>query len=214
MQCDICQRTGGNKLPFLCPVDARNKIYEPRVQLARVLLEKDSLDQQITDLVSPQPKDSSKQSEGNGPAIQSRNAWTAEQLVAERQQVEDRTQQILAHANELRSNIEKAREALTKRKTSIARRKSELASATNGVDTRRDRQIGDVEKSTLMTKFRWNQVHTVTASARAFLCGEAAKLYGLRHSKRNNGNDEYKIGGIGIIDLRAMNSKDSRSFPL
>ncbi|KAH8813160.1 UV radiation resistance protein and autophagy-related subunit 14-domain-containing protein [Xylogone sp. PMI_703] len=206
MQCDICQRTGGSRLPFLCPIDARNQLYEPRVLHARVLLEKDSLDREITALVSQQSKDTNKPNEITENTKESVNRWQAEQLLAERQRVQDRTQQIIAHADELRTNVEKAREALARKKASIARRKSELASASNGVEARRTKQIEDVDKSTKITRYKWNQVHVVTASSRAFLCGEAAKLYGLQRVKRSSGNYDYKIGGISIVDLRAMNT--------
>jgi len=202
MQCDICFRTGGQRLPFLCPTDARNRLYEPRIQHARVLVEKDALDQQITALVASQSK-GVEQNE-NGPAVSRQDI---SEILAEKEQAVDRTQQIIAHADELRIKVEKAREEIAKKKAIIERRKSELAAASNGAEARRTRQIEEVEKSIRMSKYKWNQTHAVTASSRAFLCGEAAKLYGLRWVKKNGGLEEYKIGGIGIIDLRAMNSK-------
>src|SRR4051812_3741866 len=143
MQCDICFRTGGKKLPFLCPTDARNRLYETRVLHAQVLLEKDALDQQITSLL-PQP---SKQ-DGQSPKPTSQPDVTV--LLAEKEQAEDRTQQIIAHADELRDKVEKAREDIAKRKAIIERRKSELASATNGVEARRIRQTDEVEKALRM----------------------------------------------------------------
>lgn len=197
MQCDICFRTGGKKLPFLCPTDARNRLYEPRVHLAQVLLEKDILDRQITGL---RPEQDRQSSDGGA----ARTSVIA--LLAERDQAVDGTQQIIAHADELRIKVDKAKAEIAKRKAILDRRKSEYASATNGLDARRRRQMDEVEKATRMTKYKWKQTHSLTASSRAFLCGEAAKLYGLRRVRRNGGLEEYKIGGIGIIDLRAMNS--------
>ena len=103
--------------------------------------------------------------------------------------------------------MEKAREEIAKKKAIISRRKSELATASNGIEARRTRQTEEVEKSIRITKYKWNQTHNITASSRAFLCGEAAKLYGLRRVRRNGGLEEYRIGGIGIVDLRSMNSE-------
>lgn len=199
MQCDICFRTGGQKLPFLCPTDARNRLYEPRIHHAQVLLEKDVLDQHITKLLSPQKEDGSS---SNGAA--SRPDVT--RLLAEKDQAVDRTQQIIAHADELRVKVDKAREEIAKRKTILDRRKSELSSASSGVEARRNRQMDEIEKALRMTKYKWNQTHSITTSSRAFLCGEAAKLYGLRRVRRNGAVEEYKIGGIRIVDLRAMNT--------
>jgi Vacuolar sorting 38 and autophagy-related subunit 14 len=206
MQCDICFRTGGSRLPFLCPTDARNRLYEPRIQNARVLLEKDALDRQISNLLSPQvqftgEKGNSLQGPASGPYCAS--------ILAEREQTVDRTQQIITQADELRAKVESARQEIAKKKALIASRKSDLASALNGVDSRRTKQVEDVEKGLRMTKYKWNQAHTTTAASRAFLCGEAAKLYGLKRARRNSGSEEYRIGGVNIVDLRTMNSKSS-----
>jgi hypothetical protein len=128
-------------------------------------------------------------------------------LKAERDLAIDRTQQIIAHAEELRDKVQKARDEIAKKKAALNKRRQELASASNGLEAKRARQTEDVDKSTRMAKYKWNQVHNVTASSRGFLCGEAAKLYGLRRVRKNGNLEEYKIGGIGIIDLRSMNSK-------
>jgi len=203
MQCDICFRTGGNKLPFLCPTDARNQLYETRVQNAQILLEKDALDQKITSLLLPKPKGDNTTAE----------ASTSRQKVGaisfERDQALDRTQQIIVHADELRAKVEQAKEDIAKRKVNLARRSSELASASNGTEARRGRQTEEVEKSIRMTKYKWKKDHAALAISRTFLCGEAAKLYGLRRTRRNGGLENYIIGYVGIIDLRAMNSKST-----
>jgi hypothetical protein len=209
MQCDICFRTGGSRLHFLCPTDARNRLYEPRIQNAQVLLEKDALDQQITTLLSPLSqapgqKITSSQGPATGPSLAA--------ILAEKEQIVNRTQQIITQADELRAKVENAREEIAKKKALLARRKSDLASALNGVDSRRTRQVEDVEKGIRMTKYKWNQGHATTAASRAFLCGEAAKLYGLKRARRNNGLEEYRIGGVSIIDLRIMNSKVIPAF--
>ena len=207
MQCDICFRTGGHKLQFLCPTDARNQLYEPRIQHARVLVEKDAFDQEITTLLASKPNDDEIQ-----PHEATTDRTDIGRSLAEKDQAVDRTQQIIAHADELRIKVEQAREELAKKKAVISRRKSELATASNGVEARRARQTEEVEKSIRMTKYKWNQTHSVTASSRAFLCGEAAKLYGLRRVRRNGGLDEYRIGGIPIMDLRSLNSKPSSNL--
>jgi Vacuolar sorting 38 and autophagy-related subunit 14 len=204
MQCDICFRTGGSRLPFLCPTDARNRLYEPRIQNAQILLEKDALDQQISTLLTPPSQLTDQKSHLlEGPA----SGPNLAAIFAERDQAVDRTQQIITQADELRAKVENAREEITKKKALLARRRSDLASALNGVDSRRTRQVEDVEKGIRMTKYKWNQGHATTAGSRAFLCGEAAKLYGLKRARRNSGVEEYRIGGVSIVDLRAMNSK-------
>ena len=201
MQCDICFRTGGYQLPFLCPTDARNQLYDPRIQNARLLLEKESLDREISSLLATKSND-----DGTLPQMATADREDVSRFSSEKDQVVDRTQQIIAHADELRLKVEKSREEIARKKAIIARRRSELATASNGVEARRTRQMEEVERSIRMTKYKWNQTHSVTASSRAFLCGEAAKLYGLRRIRRNSGQEEYKIGGIGIVDLQSLNS--------
>lgn len=201
MQCDICFRTGGQKLPFLCPTDARNRLYESRIQHAQALLEHDVDDQRVVSLLSQGEHRIRQGTESTGTRV------TVTMLLAERDQAVDRTQEIIAHADELRLKVDKARQEMAKKKAIISRRKSEMASISNGVEARRTRQLEEAEKAIRMTRFKWNQTHNVTASSRGFLCGEAAKLYGLKRVRRNGAVEEYKIGGISIIDLRAMNSK-------
>lgn len=202
MQCDICIRTGGGRLPFLCPTDARNRLYESRIQNAQILLENDALEKQVSSVLTQCSED--KDLKGSS------EAWNAADVstgISEKDQAEDRTRQIIAQADELRAKVDTARKEIALRKGAIARRKSDLASASNGIESRRTRQIEEVEKAMRMTKYKWNQGHNTTASSRSFLCGEAAKLYGLRRVRKNGGSEEYRIGGIPIPDLRSLNSE-------
>ncbi|KAG9247805.1 UV radiation resistance protein and autophagy-related subunit 14-domain-containing protein [Calycina marina] len=195
MQCDICFRTGGKKLPFLCPTDARNSLYEPRIQHAHMLLEKAAVDDQVAAILSRQDEDE---------ATYGREDVNI--LLAEEEQIHDRTFAIIASADELREKVQAAREDIKKKKARLDRRKSELASASNGTENRRARQTGKVERALRMTNNKWERLHDVTASSRRILCGEAAKLYGLRRVRKHGGLEEYKIGGISIVDLRHMNT--------
>lgn len=193
MQCDICFRTGGKE--YLCPTDARNLLYEPRIQNAHMLLEKDALEQQINALLSsPQPAD------------QSASSLDISAVKAETEQTIDRTHEIIAHADELRAKVEKARAEIAKKKATLARRKEDLASAGSPTDARRTRELEEVQKSIRMTNYKWNQGHNTLAASRTFLCGEAAKLYGLRRVRKSGGLEEYRIGGMNIMDLRTLNS--------
>jgi hypothetical protein len=207
MQCDICFRTGGKE--YLCPTDARNLLYESRIQNARILLEKEALEKEVTDILSNATSDEATNTTTKEPP----NRSDISLLGAEKGQTEDRTQQIIAHADELRVKIERARDEITKKKAVLARRKAELASAQSGTEARRSRQLEEVEKSIRMTKYKWNQSHSTTASSRTFLCGEAAKLYGLKRTRKNGSLEEYKIGGVSIMDLKSLNSRSFLGIP-
>ena len=173
-------------------MDARNELDEPRIRHAEVLLENESLGQQIAKL---HDKDSHI----------SRSSLV--QLRAEAVRTVDRTAEIVKRADELKANLEMARQDLARRKALNARRSADLAAAKTGVELRRTRQLEEVERSTKMSTYKWNKDHNTLAASRAFLCGEAARLYGLRKTRRSDGGEEYLIGNVTIMDLRTLNSR-------
>lgn len=198
MQCDICFRTGGPKLPFLCPTDARNRLYDLRFRHANALVEGNAAEQDVS--AALEERTNSSQSTVSMARVE------VTEIQAKMSQAAYRTQHIITKAEELRDNIEKAKQDLARRKNVLSRRKTILASVLNGIEDQRNKQINDIEKAIRVVKFKWNQNHTTSASARAFLCGEAARLYGLKCVKNKNGKDEYKIGSIPIIELRRLNT--------
>jgi hypothetical protein len=205
MQCDICFRTGGRKLPFLCATDARNQLYEPRLRHARVLLEKEQLDKEVSALVSRTSIE-----EVAGPSTEttqrSSTRCDVDKLIAERDASVDRTAQIIAQADELRAKVDEARADIAQRKAILAQRKSSLAIARDGLEAKRTKQLEDIERATKMSLYKWNQKHVMTIQSRAFLCAEVASLYGLQRQKNSETRlDEYSIGGVKIVDLKAMN---------
>lgn len=196
MQCDVCFRTGGDKLPFLCPVDARNQLYKSRIDHAVILLENDRLTTQITSLTT-------------GDASGDHERVNIEYRSAAKDICCDRTRDITAQVDDLRQKIEASKAVISKKKTIVARRKSELASGKNGLEPRRARLLEDADKASKMRIYRWNQNHKEMAQSRAFLVTEAAKLYGLQQLCDAQGglSDDYSIAGVPILDLRAMCNK-------
>jgi len=207
MQCDICFRPHGKELPFLCPVDARNQLYPKRLEIARVLLEKDALSKEVEAETSPAV---SRDKKSQAPLDSSSARSILDHNISEREAAEDRTLQIIAHADELREKIKQAKATFAAKKASVQRRKFERASATNGFENPWQARIEEAERSIKRTKFKWNKQNDSIAEARTYLCYEAAKLYGLRsvRVKRNGTSyEEYRIGGVSIMDIREMNSR-------
>ncbi|ROT39333.1 hypothetical protein SODALDRAFT_350497 [Sodiomyces alkalinus F11] len=196
MNCDICSRSYDTvRLPFLCPVDARNHCYDGRLKHATLLLQNETLQKQISKLAEDQTTDDK--------FIAKRDA------VSETRAAQDRTSRIIEQADKLRHHIAAAREEMEDRKAAIARRRSDLASATNGLAARRARQLDDVERSIQAAKFKWNRNADAMAKTRAFLCLEAARLFGLRRVKTGSSSSsryQYKIGGVDIFDLESMHA--------
>lgn len=228
MQCDICFRPSAPSLPFLCAVDARNRLYEPRITQVKTLISNAELDREVgvvlargrggdgemgrgkEGITRVSEEDTGK---GNGTATGevtegrdgSRNI-ELQGLLAQRDSVRRRTEEILARADQLRRDVQEARAALAERRVVMQKRREELDKVSAGLQAKRDRRVDEAQKAIKMVRYKWNQTHAITASSRAFLCAEAAKLYGLRKVRRSNGKEEFHIGGMGIMDLTALNS--------
>jgi hypothetical protein len=128
-----------------------------------------------------------------------------EKWKSEREAAIDRTSEIAGMTRQLKTDIDATRKEIERIRGNIGRRKSDLASASNGIDARRSRLLDETERSMQMTRYKWNRGADSMAATRAFLCEEAARLYGLRQVKKGN-LKRYELGGIDIVDLHAMNS--------
>ncbi|KAK4161966.1 UV radiation resistance protein and autophagy-related subunit 14-domain-containing protein [Cladorrhinum sp. PSN259] len=199
MDCSICRRPHhAVKQPFLCAVDARNRLYESRVEHARALIETEKLERQVEDVLSGQANATQKQDALN-------SASRLERQKSEERAARDRTSEIIARADQLKSEIDAVRKEIEAKKDALARKKSDLASVSAGAVARRNRQLEEVERSIQRIKYKWNRSADTMAATRAFLCEEAARLYGLRQVKKGSVK-RYEIGGVEIFDLHAMNS--------
>lgn len=183
MECDICTRGhDANRLPFLCVVDARNRIYDGRMKNLQLMLQNEELRHQVDSLDNE----------------------TVGSAQSQLREIEMRTDQIVAAADKLRVEMQAAKEEIQIRKAAISRRKSDLASVSTGIADRRVKQQKEVEKSTQMLNFRWSQNAEDTAGTRAFLCKESLRLYGLRRVKKSGGRYEYSLGRLPILDLSQL----------
>ncbi|KAH7320042.1 UV radiation resistance protein and autophagy-related subunit 14-domain-containing protein [Stachybotrys elegans] len=194
MECDICHRGhDAQRLPFLCAVDARNRIYMGRMRNLEILLENDGLQTKINTML----EDAAAR-----PASE-----TVAAALAERKMAQDQTEKIMAVAAKLREDMEAARAEIQARKAAIARRRLDLTAVSQGLADRRARQQKEVEKSTQVTIYRWAESEEDMARTRSFLCAEAAMLYGLeRFQSSPNGRYEYYLGKLPVVDLSGMNN--------
>jgi chromosome segregation ATPase len=179
-------------------VDARNQLYDGRVQHATSLIENDNLEQQINALLSSAQTGRERTASSDNVRVAN---WKSEQATAV-----ETTAQIIAQADKLKAEVDAARIEIKDRKDGLARRKSDLAAVSEGIAARRNRLVEDIERSVQMSKYKWNRSADAMAATRAFLCEEAARLYGLRQIRKGN-QKRFEIGGVEIIDLHALNSK-------
>ena len=206
INCAICRRPhNAKKLPFYCAVDARNVLYETRIEIAQALIETEDAERRV-EAVLPY------QEGGEGGKVvlpkdeKARSSAQVDQLRAEEAAARDRTSQIIAQADRLKDEIDAARREVVAKKELIARKKSDLAAVSVGALARRNRQLEEVERSAQRLRYKWNRSADTMAGTRAFLCEESARLYGLRQVKKGSVK-RYEIGGVEIFDLHAMNSE-------
>lgn len=218
MDCDVCGRSHNpQRLPFLCAVDARNRCYDGRLKSALAFMENESLRTQINALVdssSSSTKKTDKVPQGTQDNLPHNRAVTARLSTSEQKAAEDRTSRIIEQAEKLREDVTQARKDLADRKAVIARRKKELESAAIGLEARRARITEETERSIHALRFKWDRNAEATARTRAFLCVEAAKLFGLRRIKKSGSPPryEYKLAGVEVIDLESMHGRLSPGF--
>jgi hypothetical protein len=188
-------------------MDARNALYEGRIASATAFMEMDELEQRLNALLlESQP--------GSTTAAPTRTSRTyVDKCISEEQSAKDRTEQIIASAEKLQKDVDEAKKEIEERKAAIARRNSDLASASQGIEARRSRELEETKKSIKMAKYTWDREYEAMAHYRAALCTEVAKLYRLQRVRRGNPvRFEYKIGGVEVVDLQQLNSESSIFF--
>ena len=217
MQCDVCQRSPNNRIPFNCTLCARSALYQPRIQLAQTLLQTEALGKEVEQNVTglAQPKKATKTFSIKAPELSP--TWAVQRAAAEQKASEEKSRHIYDHVQTLREEIQKAKAEITARRKILQRRRSDFASARQELSQSRPHAVEDVEKGMRRIEHRWDTLHNKTAESRVFLCREAALLYGLQQRKRKKGGlgrDVYVIGGVPIADLRDLNSKCMYTSPI
>jgi hypothetical protein len=180
-------------------------------------LEKETAGQQIeTAVVSKKANGdvpvSCRTSDKSGHDENSSTSWTIEAAQSSGAQLGLRTHTILSHVEILKREIKEGKDEIVRRRALIAQRRSGAESANYQLADRRAAALASVQNTIKKTEDLWNSLHNKTAESRIFLCREAASLYGLRQrTRRKQGEvtNSYAIGGLGIVDLREMNSEST-----
>ncbi|KAJ5554489.1 hypothetical protein N7513_004448 [Penicillium frequentans] len=197
MSCHICT-SAHSRLPILCPTCASNRLYQLRLEHTQVLLEKQSLGNQI-EIATAHGQNRSRQLLSLDPqTILSQQAGSISREDAVAQQI-----------NTLKEEIRAKRADILERKARLARRRSDAESAQYQLGEREAAILTGLQNTTKRTEHLWHTLHSKTAEARIFLCREAAHLYGLRQktTKKGDASQTYVLGGLAIVDLRDMNGK-------
>ncbi|CRG92209.1 hypothetical protein PISL3812_09265 [Talaromyces islandicus] len=179
-----------------------------RYENARVLLEKESIGQEIEVSIVG---DTAANRTGKVPLQAARERsrrWTIQAIQTEQARTAGRVQSIRTHAETLKTEIQRKRADVNHLKSRLKQRRSDAESAKFQLGDRRHLALSNIQNPIKRTEHLWHSLHTKTAESRIFLCREAASLYRLRQKARRKNNsvvESYWIGG-------AMPSHISTSF--
>jgi hypothetical protein len=216
MECDICG-TAGATAPLHCVTCARSFLEEPRLGLAKVLIDRDGVERHVRAVAS---EDSQSQHvslvDSKGGLLVDRQECTnnieLQRTQAETAEINERLGLIAEQANLLRAQMQAARNHIEAQRTVNAQRKSDMSSATYGIDSRRANELDKVQQNVKRMDYKSDKVHHDTMEMRTYLCSTAARLAGLKTTKRRTKDggvkETYNIGPgtrIRIYDLRDMN---------
>ena len=136
-------------------------------------------------------------------------AWSQETVKARKADSEERAGEIQKHILILREEVKTARDEISQRKARLEKQREEFESIKASLPARRTAVTNKLADSVRKGSQSWLAIHKRTTDTRAFLCREAALLYGLVQKKKTRGGvlvDQYSIGGLPVVDLKDINS--------
>lgn len=219
MECDICGKNGSAVHALHCITCARSYLEQPRIELAKALIDRDAVEKHVKAIISgSEDKEIQHVSlaDSKGGLLVDRQECTNnlnwQRAKAETAEIQERVNSISKHADQLRGQMEATRKRLEAKRAENAQRKSDLSSATYGIETRRANELDKVQQKVKKLDYNADKMHHETIDLRMQLCTTAAKLAGLKMSKRKMKDggvkDVFYIGPgklLRVYDLRDLN---------
>jgi hypothetical protein len=219
MECDICGKTGNLTYPLHCITCARSYLEQPRIDLARTLIDKDGVERHVKAVVQGSEDKTSQHvslADSKGGLLVDRHECTHhlnwQRTKAETAEIQERMQLITEQSSRLRDQINATRKLVESQRSANAQRKSDLSSATYGIDSRRANELDKVQQHVKRIDYKSDKMHHDTMELRMQLCTTAAKLAGLKNTRWKNKDgsikDAFNIGPgsrLRIYDLRDLN---------
>lgn len=219
MECDICGKAGGLGHPLHCITCARSYLEQPRILLARTLIDRDAVEQHVGAVIQGSEDQGVQHvslTDSKGGLLVDRQECTNnlnwQRVKAGTAETQERLGRILEQTDLLRENMGAMRTQLEERRAAIAQRKSDFSSVTYGIESRRANELEKLQQNLKRLDYKSDKVHHDTVELRVQLCTTAAKLAGLKliQRKTKEGGIRETIGiGPGtrlrIWDLRDLN---------
>ncbi|KAF1839903.1 uncharacterized protein K460DRAFT_390134 [Cucurbitaria berberidis CBS 394.84] len=219
MECDICGKAGNLTYPLHCMTCARSYLEQPRIELARRLIDRDAVEKHVTAVVQGSEDRAIQHvslTDSKGGLLVDRHECTNnlnwQRTKAETAEIQERLQLISEQADRLRQHMEATRKQLEAHRAANAQRKSDLSSVTYGIESRRANELDKVQQNIKRLDYKSEKMHHDTIELRMQLCTTAAKLAGLKLNRRKTRDggtkDVFNIGPgtrLRIWDLRDLN---------
>jgi Vacuolar sorting 38 and autophagy-related subunit 14 len=204
MECNICSRNDVAQVGMHCIVCARTAIYGLRLEAARLLLEKETLNAKIekitSDTVSSNTSDDIK-------ALS--HGWRSELRKTNALAIKERIEEQKIHITSCKQQVSKLREELDQRRARVAQRNKDLEIIVENAPSRQHiltDKLKDIGKKGLRS---FDSINSTSIETRAFLCREAANLLGMKHQrvkKAGQVRERFVIARHVISDLRSISS--------
>lgn len=213
MECDIC---GQHKPPFHCHICARSALYPVRHEYAVTLADKEAMGRRVEAVVKAAENNAPRESLSlSGAIIDTHDCAKAHELSdiqSESAALSERIRLVSERAEALNLEMHEHKKSILSKKATLSQRRSDAESATYGREGREKKELETVEGSIKRMKRRWEMKHEDIVVGRSSLCREAARLAGLKRTKRAREDgvirEFYTIGtGLNIFDLRELHSK-------
>ncbi|KAK7542889.1 UV radiation resistance protein and autophagy-related subunit 14-domain-containing protein [Phyllosticta citribraziliensis] len=213
MECDICAKDLSPKVRVHCPTCARAALYNMRIDLATVLLERELLSKHVEAVVSG-TDDQAGQAVSLGETLvdthESSKRSAVERDYAAATESQERVRQITEQADLLRRQLEDGKREMSARKAAISQRRSDLESATYNIDERRGKDLTNVKSAIRAVKEADDVGHRDDIRSKVWHCKHAAEVAGLKQRRRRTRDGqvktEYYMGGVCVHDLRDLNT--------
>ncbi|KAJ5752370.1 UV radiation resistance protein/autophagy-related protein 14 [Penicillium odoratum] len=195
MSCHICTSVH-SRLPVLCPTCARNRLYQLRLEHTQILLEKESISNQIQIAVTHDHSMNQNLKAEAGLSETDHDSscrWALQTILSRQAGSISREDAVAQQIKKLREEIEAKRADILERKARLNRRRSDAESAQYQLGEREAAILTGLQNTTKRTEHLWHTLHSKTAEARIFLCREAAHLYGLRQKASRKGSTPAQI---------------------
>jgi chromosome segregation ATPase len=219
MECDICGKAGNLTHPLHCITCARSYLEQPRIDLARTLIDKDGVERHVKAVIQGSEDKTSQHvslTDSRGGLLVDRQECTHhlnwQRTKAETAEIQERMQHISEESKRLRDQMDITRKQLESQRATNAQRKSDLSSATYGIESRRANELDKVQQHLKRIDYKSDKMHHDTMELRMQLCTTAAKLAGLKTTRRRSKDDSIKVvfnigpgSRLRIWDLRDLN---------